>query len=129
MNQLPRTALHPYQVEAIEYLCQATDRQVIAIMGAGKTTIALHAIADLKASTALSGPVLVAAPLMIAETVWHTEAAHWEATSGLTRRAGHRHREAAHRRPGDARRTSTSSISTSCIGCCRGRSSRTCASR
>jgi hypothetical protein len=83
MNQLPRTALHPYQVEAVEYLCQSPDRQVIAIMGAGKTTIALHAIADLKASTALSGPVLVAAPLLIGETVWHAEALHWEATAGL----------------------------------------------
>lgn len=80
---LPRTALHPYQVEAIEFLCQAPDRQVIAIMGAGKTTIALHAIADLKAAGVLQRPVLVVAPLLIAESVWHTEAAHWEATSGL----------------------------------------------
>jgi len=84
MTQLPRASLHPYQIEAIEFLCQAPDRQVIAIMGAGKTTIALHAIADLKAAGQLQGPVLVAAPLLIAETVWHAEAAHWEATSGLT---------------------------------------------
>ena len=84
MIRLPRSALHPYQVEAAGFLTQAADRQVIAIMGAGKTTIALHAIADLKAAGQLAGPTLVAAPLLIAETVWHAEAAHWEATSGLT---------------------------------------------
>jgi hypothetical protein len=84
MSPLPRSALHPYQVEAIRFLLQAPERQVVAIMGAGKTTIALHAIADLKASTALSGPTLVVAPLMISESVWGQEAAHWEATAGLS---------------------------------------------
>jgi hypothetical protein len=83
MSMLPRTALHPYQVEAIAFLLAADERQVIALMGAGKTTIAEHAIADLKAAGLLDGPVLIVAPLLIAETVWHAEAAHWEATSGL----------------------------------------------
>jgi hypothetical protein len=84
MTRLPRSALHPYQQDAIGFLCQAPDRQLIAIMGAGKTTVALHAIMDLKNASRLPDPVLVAAPLLIAETVWHTEAEHWLQTAGLT---------------------------------------------
>src|SRR6516165_8407434 len=79
-----RAELHPYQVAAIEFLLAAVARQVIAIMGSGKTTVALHAIVDLQRQGALAiGPVLVIAPLLIAETVWHVEAAVWQATSGL----------------------------------------------
>ena len=79
-----RSALHPYQVTAIDFLLAGVSRQVIAIMGSGKTAVALHAIVDLQRHGALSaGPILVIAPLLIAETVWHSEAAAWEATSGL----------------------------------------------
>ena len=70
-----RAELHPYQATAIDFLKTGAARQVIAIMGSGKTAIALHAIADLQRSGELaSGPVLVIAPLLIAETVWHSEA-------------------------------------------------------
>jgi hypothetical protein len=84
MTPLPRDALHRYQEDAITFLCQAPDRQLIAVMGAGKTTVALHAISDLRRAGLLSGPVLVAAPLLIAESVWHTEAWRWRETAGLT---------------------------------------------
>jgi hypothetical protein len=84
MIPLPRSALHRYQEDAIAFMCQAPDRQLIAIMGAGKTTVALHAISDLKQAGLLPGPVLVAARLLIAETVWHTEAQRWQQTAGLT---------------------------------------------
>jgi hypothetical protein len=84
MSSHPRTDLHPYQTTAIDFLLAGTARQVIAIMGSGKTAVALHAIVDLQRQDALSaGPVLVIAPLLIAETVWHSEATAWEATSGL----------------------------------------------
>ena len=52
-------------------------------MGAGKTTIALHAIAALKQRTVLDKPALVVAPLMVAETVWHAEAKLWPTTAAL----------------------------------------------
>jgi hypothetical protein len=79
----PRTDLHRYQHDAIAFLLAAEDRQLVAIMGSGKTTVAEHAIADLKNSTALTRPVLVVAPLLIAETVWHVESAKWVETAGL----------------------------------------------
>jgi SNF2 family DNA or RNA helicase len=81
----PRAQLHPYQVAAIDFLEADAGRQVIAVMGSGKTTIALHAITDLKQVGGLDDdPVLVVAPLLIAETVWHVEAAAWQETSALT---------------------------------------------
>jgi hypothetical protein len=75
--------LHPYQHDAINFLHAAPARQLIAIMGAGKTTVALHAIAALKQAGLLHRPVLVVAPLMVAETVWHAEAKLWPDTTPL----------------------------------------------
>jgi SNF2 family DNA or RNA helicase len=80
---LTRADLHQYQLDAIEFLKTDTDRSLVAIMGSGKTAVALHAIVDLKATTALTSPVLVVAPLLIAETVWKQEAALWQDTAGL----------------------------------------------
>jgi SNF2 family DNA or RNA helicase len=79
----PRSDLHPYQHDAIAFLKDADARQLIAIMGSGKTTIAEHTIADLKRQGDLEYPALVAAPLLIAETVWHTEAKLWQDTADL----------------------------------------------
>lgn len=80
---LSRRDLHPYQHAAIEFLKAEAARQLIAVMGAGKTTVAEHAIADLKAAGQLKAPALVAAPLMIAESVWQQEAKLWQDTSEL----------------------------------------------
>jgi SNF2 family DNA or RNA helicase len=79
----PRSDLHAYQHDAIAFLKGADARQLIAVMGSGKTAVALHAIADLKQQGDLDYPALVAAPLLIAETVWHTEAALWQDTADL----------------------------------------------
>ena len=95
MLTFPRTTLHPYQLDAIAFLKAADGRQLIAVMGSGKTAAALHAVVDLKAEGQLAGPVLVVAPLLIAESVWQQEAALWQDTAGLGRRAGARHAEAA----------------------------------
>ena len=81
---MKRSDLHQYQLDAIEFLKAGTGRQLVAVMGSGKTAVALHAIADLKQAGGLDGPVLVVAPLMIAETVWASEAALWQDTAGLT---------------------------------------------
>jgi SNF2 family DNA or RNA helicase len=75
--------LHFYQRAAIRFLKADDARQLIAIMGAGKTAVALHAIAELKRQGELDHPVLVVAPLLIAETVWHTEATLWQDTVDL----------------------------------------------
>jgi hypothetical protein len=78
-----RADLHPYQHAAVTFLLAAAERQLVAIMGSGKTAVALHAIADLKRTTTMLRPGLVVAPLLIAETVWKTEAATWQDTAGL----------------------------------------------
>jgi SNF2 family DNA or RNA helicase len=80
---LTRSDLHPYQRDAIGFLKEAAARQLIAVMGSGKTAAALHAVADLKALGELRESVLVVAPLLIAETVWQQEAKLWQDTAGL----------------------------------------------
>jgi hypothetical protein len=79
----PRSMLHLYQQRAVAFFHGGTDRQCVAVMGAGKTTIALHVIADMKRAGELTLPVLVVAPLMIATSVWHAEAAEWVDTADL----------------------------------------------
>jgi hypothetical protein len=83
MTTRPRSDLHPYQHDAIAFLKEGSARQLIAVMGSGKTTVAEHAIADLKQQGDLEYPALVVAPLLIAETVWHTEARLWQDTTNL----------------------------------------------
>ena len=68
-----RADLHPYQGPAIDFLCAAKSRFLIAAMGSGKTAIALHALVDLIAAGAVRLPVLVCAPLLVASTVWARE--------------------------------------------------------
>jgi SNF2 family DNA or RNA helicase len=80
---LTRADLHPYQRDAIVFLLDNPARQLIAIMGSGKTATALHAITDLKQQGELEHPALVVTPLLVAETVWHTEAMLWQDTGAL----------------------------------------------
>jgi hypothetical protein len=79
----PRSALHPYQEDGVAFFLAAAERQLVAPMGAGKTIIALTAIVDLNATGSLTLPVLIMAPLMIAESVWDTEAVAWQHTAHL----------------------------------------------
>lgn len=53
-------------------------------MGLGKTFIALQAIADLFQWRRINRPVLIIAPILVAETVWRQEAAAWNTTNWLT---------------------------------------------
>jgi hypothetical protein len=82
-NLLPRDALHSYQVDASRALCSDLGRQEVCLMGGGKTVIALTAFADLQSAGLLDGPALCIAPLAVAESTWHTEAAQWEHTRHL----------------------------------------------
>jgi SNF2 family DNA or RNA helicase len=81
---LPRTALHPYQTVGAASLLSADGRQLVAIMGAGKTIVALTAISDLQTADSLGdGIIVVVGPLAVVQTVWHREAANWEHTRHL----------------------------------------------
>jgi hypothetical protein len=75
-----RSDLHPYQAEAVDHLLCADGRQEVAIMGAGKTVVALTAITEL---APLDGIVLVVGPLAVVQSVWAREAAEWEHTAHL----------------------------------------------
>jgi superfamily II DNA or RNA helicase len=83
-DPLPRTALHPYQTDGAASLLSDDGRQLVAIMGAGKTIVALTAIADLQVVNALGdGIVAVVGPLAVVQSVWHREAASWAHTRHL----------------------------------------------
>jgi hypothetical protein len=83
MSVRPRNALHRYQVDASQALRSDLGRQEVCLMGGGKTIIALTAFVDLRSAGLLDGPALCIAPLAVAESTWHTEAAHWEHTRHL----------------------------------------------
>jgi SNF2-related domain len=84
MSPRPRGALHLYQEKQAVFLCQGRGRQVIAIMGAGKSVIALTAIVDLDAAGELApGIILIVAPLAVAVSVWPSEPGQWEHTAHL----------------------------------------------
>ncbi len=74
--------LHEYQSEMIDRLYEHDKTLVIADMGSGKTISTLTAITELLAEGEIS-KVLVLAPLRVASSVWHAEAANWEHTSDL----------------------------------------------
>jgi len=63
--------LHPYQVQAVQYLQERRKAGLFLDMGLGKTAICLTAL------NADSLPALVTAPKRVAENVWETEAALW----------------------------------------------------
>lgn len=69
--------LRPYQEEGVAFLQENKAAGLFMDMGLGKTTTVLHALAD------LPGPTLLVGPLRVVESVWHREAADWEATRNL----------------------------------------------
>jgi hypothetical protein len=80
----PRSTLHRYQEQQAANLCKGKGRQIIAIMGAGKSVIALTAIVDLDAAGELApGIILIVAPLAVAMSVWPLEPGQWEHTAWL----------------------------------------------
>jgi hypothetical protein len=83
MNVRPRDALHRYQEDASQSLCSDLGRQELCLMGGGKTVIALTAMVDLQSAGLLDSPALCIAPLAVAESTWHIEAAQWEHTRHL----------------------------------------------
>lgn len=93
--------MRPYQIRAAEKIVEGTplrdkygryltewpirDGTAVHIdIGLGKTIIGLTAIVDMFQRGIITKPVLVVAPIKVAETVWRQEAKEWSHTQHLT---------------------------------------------
>ena len=79
---LKREQLHNYQQSCVEFIKHHKKCGLFLDMGLGKTTTTLTAAADMIRAKEVSN-VLVIAPLRVANTVWHKEAASWEHLKNL----------------------------------------------
>lgn len=77
-----RNDLHKYQHRMIDFIYTTPKCAVWAGLGLGKTITTLSAIVDLIDSMVVS-KVLIVAPLRVANSVWHKEAANWQHTKHL----------------------------------------------
>ena len=77
-----REQLHKYQERMINFIYNTPKCAVWAGLGLGKTITTLTAIVDLLDSMTVS-KVLIIAPLRVANSVWHKEAANWQHTKHL----------------------------------------------
>ena len=77
-----REQLHKYQDRMINFIYTTPKCAVWAGLGLGKTITTLTAIVDLIDSMTVS-KVLIVAPLRVANSVWHKEAANWQHTKHL----------------------------------------------
>ena len=75
--------LRPYQYDIAEHIIKKLRCNVWASMGSGKTLATLTAIRTLKAAGQEVLPVLVVAPLRVANSVWMQEAQKWPSTQDL----------------------------------------------
>ena len=78
----PRSALHPYQVRAVQFLRDHAEAGLFMDPGLGKSITTLTAIADLKDAGAIR-KVLVVGPPRVVATVWAREADLWAHTAHL----------------------------------------------
>ena len=74
---LNRSNLHPYQERAVQFIKDTKKCALYLDMGLGKTCSTLTALQDLKDSGDINHPVLIIAPLRVANTVWKQEADKW----------------------------------------------------
>ncbi len=72
-----RSDLHAYQERAIEFIHKTKKCALWLDMGLGKTVSTLTALQDLKDNGELNSPVLIIAPLRVANSVWEQEANQW----------------------------------------------------
>ncbi len=77
-----RNDLHKYQNRMIDFIYNTPKCAIWAGLGLGKTITTLTAITDLIDSMAVA-KVLIVAPLRVANSVWHKEAANWQHTKHL----------------------------------------------
>jgi superfamily II DNA or RNA helicase len=83
LSLLQPSDLHPYQRDAIRFICSNTSSMIWLDPGMGKTAISLTAIVHLLSVGFLRG-VLVVAPLRVAESVWIDEIEKWAHLNHLT---------------------------------------------
>ena len=74
---LSRSDLHDYQRQAVEFIREKRRCALFLDLGLGKTVSTLTALTDLIDGCTVA-KVLVIAPLRVANSVWHKEAANWE---------------------------------------------------
>jgi len=79
---LTRNNLHEYQNKAVDFFIKKKKAALFLDLGLGKTVSTLTAIVDLTDSCTVS-KTLIIAPLRVANTVWHVEAANWQHTQHL----------------------------------------------
>lgn len=79
-----RSDLHDYQRAAVEFLKANPFSALFIDMGLGKSVISLTTIIDLLAADISDGPVLVIAPVRVANETWPTEIGLWRHTAPLT---------------------------------------------
>jgi SNF2 family DNA or RNA helicase len=73
-----RNDLHAYQERSIEFINKTKKCALWLDMGLGKTVSTLTALQDLKEQGELNSPVLIIAPLRVANSVWEQEANQWD---------------------------------------------------
>lgn len=74
----------PYQETLIHHACELPRAGLWAGMGLGKTVSTLTTIDALRTVGELRRPVLVLAPLRVAQTTWPDEVKKWDHLSGLS---------------------------------------------
>lgn len=77
MTARPKSALHPYQQQAITHIFEHDRSLALMPVGAGKTVVTMTALQELMAEGVIERP-LVFAPMRVAENVWPYEGREWE---------------------------------------------------
>lgn len=75
---------HTYQKHAIDFIKANSAAGLFLDMGLGKTSCTLTAVNDLLYENLEPGPVLVIAPLRVAQSTWEQEAGKWNHLRHLT---------------------------------------------
>ena len=79
----PRTALHPYQRDAIDWCDTVDGGLILADVGLGKTVMASTMLADRVADFA-TNHALIVAPNLVAKASWTGEFAQWQHLAHIT---------------------------------------------
>lgn len=83
MSEVPRTFTpHPHQRDGLDFLCNVRRPALWMPMGGGKSVTTLTALTQLDYCDDIF-PVLVLAPLRVANSTWVNEVAKWEHTQHL----------------------------------------------
>ena len=77
----PKSALHPYQQAAIDWIFEHDRSMALCPVGSGKTGLTWTAIAELMDEGHIERPI-VFAPLRVAQLVWQQETDQWEHLQG-----------------------------------------------